>query len=607
MTFQPNILVFSLLSNFICCFGIAIYSWRKTYTSYQKYFTLLMLMIAVWSLAGAFESAATSLDTKLIFSKIEYIVALTAPVFYLKFAAGFSKVDEIWKKFYAWFWMVPLLIFIAALTNEHHHLIWTGFSWSSAGNNIIIYHHGPLFFLATVFSLGMILLSQVLLFKALKRLPELSRKQAKLFILASYFPFIAVGIYSFEPSFLVGLDIIILSFSFTGILLLVGIVRYNILDIVPIVKQHITSIIPDGLLVLDHHRHLIFSNEVATKLLESQYGKLKHNISVVDWLVVAVDSFIEEGLEKKEVTIQDKNEEWYNVMLSRLVDRAGKLRGIVIIMRNISQRKKLEIEAEVLNRKIFESNKALIELNAQKDKILSIIGHDLKTSFHQISAFTLIIKENAELFNKTNILELVSDIDTAAQNGNKVLEDLLLWAQGQQKAASVNPSSFNFNELIEEVMLFFGKLTETKKLKIENRFSSNVIVYADRNMVTVVLRNIISNAIKFSHTGDTITLDWQKPDSGHVNILIIDQGKGMSTEQMSKLFNPEIKFSTTGTAGEKGNGLGLALSYDMMLRNKGNIQVESTPGKGTKFILTLPVEAAETPAKVRLSDSVSLN
>ncbi len=602
MILQSNIIVYLLSANFVCCFGIAVYSYLKTHNNYQKYFTLMMLMIAVWSLAGALEAAATTIDMKLLFSKVEYIGALSSGILFLRFAAGFSKIDEKWKKYYVTLWVIPLLIFIAAITNEHHHLLWKNFTWSTAGNNILTYHHGPLFGLASIFSLTMILLGQIILIKALNHLPELSKKQAKLFIAASYFPLLAVVFYSIGFTFVDGLDIIVLSFSLTGLLLLMGIIRYNILDIVPIVKQRISSIIPDGLLVLDHHRQLIFLNEVATALLESQYGKLKHDISAIDWLSMAVNAFIEEESQKKEVIVQDKDGEWYNVMLSLLTDRSQKLKGIFIIMRNISQRKKLEMESEVLNKKVIESNQALKELNTQKDKILSIIGHDLKTSFHQITSLALIIKENAGKFSKTDTLELISDIDTAARNGNKVLEDLLIWAQSQQQAAHIKPEEFNLNEVTAEVLSFLDRLIKNKGLKVENRLPANATVYADRNMVTIVIRNIIANAIKFSYPGGNIILDCTLPDPAHLNLLIVDHGQGIKPENLSTLFNPGTKYTTLGTAGETGNGLGLSFSYEMMMRNNGNIQAESTFGEGTTFFLTLPTVKPKNPGRCKFAE-----
>lgn len=608
MVFQSNIIVYLLAANFVCCFGIAIYSYLKTHNNYQKYFTLMMLMIAGWSLSGALEAAATALDVKVLFSKIEYAFALTSGILFLRFAAGFAKIDGKWKKYYLTLWLIPLFIFIAALTNEHHHLLWRNFTWSAAGNNILTYHHGPLFSVASIFSVIMILLGQIILFKALGHLPELSRKQAKLFITASYFPLIALVLYSIGFTFVDGLDIIVLSFSLTGLLLLVGISRYNILDIVPIVKQRISSIIPDGLLVLDHHQQLIFMNEVATALLESQYGKLKHDVSAVDWLSVTVNAFKEEGIKKKEVTVQDKNGEWYNVMLSLLTDRSQRLKGIFIVMRNISQRKRLEIQSEILNKKVIESNQALKELNAQKDKILSIIGHDLKTSFHQITSLAQIIKENAGMFDKTVTLELISDIDTAALNGGKVLEDLLIWAKEQQEFIHIRPEVFNLHEVIDEVMSFLNRLIKSKELIIENLLPANASVYADRNMITIAIRNIIANAIKFSHPGGNIRLECKIPDPAHMNLLITDHGQGIKPEILDKLFNPGSKYTTLGTGGEKGNGLGLSFSYEMMIRNNGNIQAESEIGKTTTFTLTLPTVKPEEPGKYQhAEDAFSMN
>lgn len=608
MLLESNIIVYLLAANFICCFGIAIYSFLKTHNKHQIYFTLMMLMIAEWSLTAGLEAASTSIGMKIIFSKLEYIGALSAGVLFFKFSAGFTMVNERWKKYYGLLWVVPFLIVSAAFTNEYHHLLWKDFSWSIDGKNILTYHHGPLFLVASMYSVVIILLTQAILINALKTLPELAGKQTIVFIVASCFPLIAVILYATGFTFIDGLDIIVLSFSLTGMLLLYGIVRFNILDIVPIIKERISSIIPDGLLILDHHCHLVFSNNVAVNLLEPQYGKLKYDISSIDWLSVALDDFIQDGVRKKEVIAQDKNGEWYSVMFSLLTDKSKRLRGITIILRNISQRKKLEIERQALNLKISESNLALLELNTQKDKILSIIGHDLKTSFHQIIALSLIIKENSEMFSKTDVFELVDDIDTAAQNGNKVLQDLLEWAHTQQQAATVKPSEFNIYEVVQEVLQFLNKLISGKQLKIENRLQADTMAFADRNMITVVIRNLLANAIKFSFPKHTIFLDCEKMENGQLNLSITDQGKGINPEDLSKLFNSNIKFTTLGTDGEQGNGMGLSLTYEMMIKNNGSIKVESEPGKGTSFILSLPAIKPQSDGRIELTnDTLSYN
>jgi hypothetical protein len=157
-----------LLATCLSSGGIAIYSHLKGYSNHQVYFTLLMLMIAEWSLMSTLESASITIQAKVFWSKLEYIGAMTTPVFFLRYAIGIAEIRNHWltRKYWS-FWLLPFLVIILTAINELHHLTWIRFTWSEAGNNILTYHHGPVFYAGMAYSLILVLIAQALIIKAL--------------------------------------------------------------------------------------------------------------------------------------------------------------------------------------------------------------------------------------------------------------------------------------------------------------------------------------------------------------------------------------------------------------------------------------------------------
>jgi len=258
-------------------------------------------------------------------------------------------------------------------------------------------------------------------------------------------------------------------------------------------------------------------------------------------------------------------------------------------LRNVTIRKKLEIQTSGLNDVLFNSHKQLLELNAQKDKILSIIGHDLKTPFHQITSLSQILKEDINGLDKDTVIELIDDIIKASESGYGILEEILEWAKTQRDSTSLNPQQINILKLIEEIIDSLNITAANKRIEFIKVIPEDAVFFADKNMTTIVFRNLLSNAIKFSFPGGKIILS-STSESGKSTISIQDFGVGIPANELSSLLTNSFKTSRLGTWGEKGTGLGLLLSRELIYKNNGTIVVESEQEKGTTFKIILPVE-----------------
>jgi two-component system sensor histidine kinase/response regulator len=167
------------------------------------------------------------------------------------------------------------------------------------------------------------------------------------------------------------------------------------------------------------------------------------------------------------------------------------------------------------------------------------------------------------------------------------LENLLQWARTQTDKIAFEPIVFNLKQLVEQNINLLKDNITTKNINIKHKITDSCDVYADRNMINTVIRNLLTNAIKFTHSGGDIAINSLRKD-GHIEISIKDSGIGMSAEETEKIFRVDANFSRNGTDGETGTGLGLILCKEFIIKNGGKIWVESTPGKGSRFLFTLP-------------------
>ncbi|MBE0648892.1 MAG: PAS domain-containing sensor histidine kinase [Bacteroidales bacterium] len=229
----------------------------------------------------------------------------------------------------------------------------------------------------------------------------------------------------------------------------------------------------------------------------------------------------------------------------------------------------------------------LIELNATKDKFFSIIAHDLKTPFNSIIGFSEHLIEEVKEKNYDKIVEVARIILQSSNRAMDLLANLMTWSQLESGRMPFNPEHFDIANIISEVTSLLKVVAEQKHIHVENKISPNTQVFADKEMVSTVLRNLISNAMKFTQTGGIIKFS-SVNEKNELIVTITDNGVGISKERIDKLFTISESSSTLGTQKEKGTGLGLILCKEFIEKNKGEIWIESSLGDGSTFNFSLP-------------------
>lgn len=232
------------------------------------------------------------------------------------------------------------------------------------------------------------------------------------------------------------------------------------------------------------------------------------------------------------------------------------------------------------------TSRKLKELNATKDKLFSIIGHDLKGPLNSLTSFSSLLLNHADKLTKEEIKMLSADLDKSLKNLMALLENLLEWSRSQTGSIDFKAERFDINAVVVENLELLKSIADNKKIQLRNEAQGEIFVLAHRYSINTVVRNLLSNAIKFTKEGGLITINIALGKV--VTLAVQDTGVGMNPATLQSLFELGSKTSTLGTAKEKGTGLGLILCKDFVEKNRGTIHVESTEGIGSKFYFTVP-------------------
>ncbi len=263
----------------------------------------------------------------------------------------------------------------------------------------------------------------------------------------------------------------------------------------------------------------------------------------------------------------------------------GTAKVVLTTLRDVTER----IEAEQKIRKYAEELRNLI---ITKDKFFSIISHDLKNLFSALLSFADILITEFDEMDDGEKTFMVTEIGKVSKDSYQLLDNLLQWARAQTGNLEYSPEEVNFCELVDENISIFQTIATNKKIELISFCDSTRKVYCDINLVKTVLRNLISNAIKFSHRGGKVTVATEDKN-GNLIVRINDNGIGMDQKTMNNLFQAGRHLTKPGTEKEPGNGLGLILVKEFVEKNGGEIWVDSNPGEGSTFSFSIPSDKSE--------------
>ncbi len=262
---------------------------------------------------------------------------------------------------------------------------------------------------------------------------------------------------------------------------------------------------------------------------------------------------------------------------------------LFLLYRKLRYISRINQQLEQKQEEIIQANKKLQEINALRDKLFSIISHDLRNPFASIASFSRIIKRDINELTKDELRELAIELDRSVNKINTLLDNLLHWSLAQTGKLTYNPEYIALSELVEENIDLVLAAAREKGVALINTIEKDVVVWSDVNMTNSIIRNLLSNAIKYVNRGGRITLSSERVnDMNHVSVA--DTGVGISEESKPRLFQQDHLLSTYGTKDEKGSGLGLLICKEFTEKQGGRIWFTSEPDIGSTFFFSLPAE-----------------
>jgi len=364
---------------------------------------------------------------------------------------------------------------------------------------------------------------------------------------------------------------------------------------------------PVMLCVVNSERKILFANQAFTTLTGISEEELKGGhacgvfgcINAMDdvrgcgfgrnchscMLRLAMEDTIKNGtahndIEHETTLIKQGIRREYTFWGATSIIQTNNQRNLLLCLHDITELKNSE-------KLLIENDIRLKELNATKDRFFSIIAHDLRSPFQGFLGLTQILEEELSTLTMTEIKEIAASLSASANNHFRLLDNLLQWSQIQKGSVPFSPEVINLNALVNESITPLIESAKTKGIEITRAISDSIEVLADKNMLQTVIRNLLSNALKFTHTGGKVTLLTKINEDKFVEISVQDTGIGMSREMVDNLFRLDISTSRRGTNDEPSTGLGLLLCHEFIEKHGGKLRVESEVGKGSTFRFTL--------------------
>lgn len=217
------------------------------------------------------------------------------------------------------------------------------------------------------------------------------------------------------------------------------------------------------------------------------------------------------------------------------------------------------------------------------------MSHDMKAPLNSLWSFANLLEEKLDSLQRDQILVLIRELRQHLESTTKMTDNLMTWAKLQMKEMSTTPAKTVVKEIVTEVIALYQEIAQAKDIKLQQQLPENATIWADKNQVNFIIRNLVNNAVKYTSRGGQIMISGEYGKDNKFIIRVSDTGNGIQEAIITKLFTAEPIHSMRGTAGEQGSGLGLKLCHEFTQLNKGSLLVASKSGQGTVFSLILPI------------------
>lgn len=583
MEFLLNPYALTLLISSTVVLGLSFYIGLKLEDS-VRWIAYTMLSFSLWGFFYGVELTQDSIENMLLLTKLQYIGLVMAPACWVMFSLKYTGYDNTSTKWvYPSLFVLPILIYLIVLTNSWHHLHYRS-NWliTSGPFPMLGIEKGPMYFIQIVYSYLFYFLGTYILWRRFQFANKHFKLQTRLLILGGLFPLLINVLYQtswFKPY--EGLDMTPYAFIFTYFLLGVTILRFNLLNLKPFARDKILEVLSRGVLVFDHRNKVVDYNSAVKnfcmhpeKIKMGEYAQVifAERPEILELLDQTEQKTIESRIQSSLGEISIKIES------IPIVEGGPFLSGVLLLFDDITSDIKI-------NERLQNQATELQKLNNLKDKFFSIISHDLKGPVFGLKE--LIHLTQTGLISKDEFYNMLPEVSKNMEQVSILLENLLAWTSSQIKGEYLQPQKIDLNRIINNQKSLLERIASEKSVEIVVAGFENTWVKADKNMIELIFRNLISNAIKFSSSKSKIEVTCQEIGADY-QICVKDFGAGISPENLKKL-REGISFTTRGQNNETGTGLGMLLVKEYLDKNGGTLKIDSTLGEGSKFCITLPV------------------
>lgn len=547
-----------------------------------RWFAITMLLVSIWALAYGFELSSQSLDAMLFWIKIEYIGISLAPAAWLWFCLKYTGLEN-WtnSKTAILIFTLPIVTYLFVLSNNYHNLHYKEVMVDYSGPfPLLAITIGPWYYIHTAFFYLALIFGIFLLLVRFKNADPLYQKQSNLLIIAGFVPwaFNVVYLLGFRP--FDHIDLTPYAFLFSYIFIGIGLLKFDLFDLKPIARDKVFELISKGILVLDPKERIIDYNKPLLKILNKPDNSLIGK-SFIE--VFGENHIIEPHLKQREKTTFElqmdviESKMYFLINITPIFNNKNVFRGAMILLEDITSQKENQ-------NKLSQQAEELRKTNSLKDKLFTIISHDLKGPIFGIKE--LIKLTNEGVISRDEFFNILPEVNRNMDSVSVLLENLLAWTSSQLKGEMIEKSVFNLESLIHQQFSLFEKTASEKGIRLKMEKFGDTEVYADKNMIDLSIRNLISNALKFSGNNDVISIVLKEKKS-EVFVKVKDTGSGIDPENLMKLRNKE-SITTMGKNKESGTGLGLLLVQDYIEKNGGKLYIQSIVNEGSDFSFYLP-------------------
>lgn len=566
--------------------SLTLYAWRHRTTPGGKAFLVLTLAAAVWSLGYLAELIAPTVEGKVFWGKVQYFGIVLVPYGWLTLSLQITDQGRWFRpRWHGLLLFVPVVTVLLVWTTERHGLVWETISLDSSGPfPALSFTYGLFFWVNWISAQAQLLVGTVLLIRRLWRLPHLYRWQIGLLVTASLAPWMGNLAYIFKLMPIPNLDPTPFGFAVSALFQAWSIFRYRFLDIRPVARKAVVDGLGDAVIVLDPAQRIVDLNPAAEALLDGGtelIGRLDESV-LEHWPeLMALGRAPQIG----ERLWQSSDGRWLLARSTELFDDRHPA-GRLLVVRDVTAQRQGE-------QALAAARDRAIEASELKGQILAKVSHELRTPLGAILGYTELLESGAYGDLSERQRSATQRVIQSTHFLTRLVNELLEQAQSESGRLQVSVESTRPIDLVEAIRQQFAVTAAHKGLELEVALDPDLPseVMSDSKRLLQIASNLVSNALKFTSRGG-VTVRVETGPADHWRLTVSDTGAGIAPEHIGRIFEPFWQADGTLTREHGGYGLGLAITQQLVQLLGGRIEVSSSVGQGTTFVVTLPLVVA---------------